>query len=408
MKRLLRAAADSEMLLRLSSTADCLLMRTAASRRSRGTRRRVLLAPPADGNVGDMAMVQCLVEGDDSPLTLACEVPGTLKQFEETAGLERLDLGHLVQGFGLRHLIAVYRLGRTLASAHEFIVVGADMMDGGYGRRGAFRRWSLARSAAKCGMESRIVGFSLNASPDRVVMGEARRADKSGVASLLRDPVSFARSRSVPLERAVEVKDVVFSGFIEETCTPRVASLLERLRCRPFAIVNGSGLIQNSFDQRDDYRVLLEGLRGSGLTIVLLPHVSHDGSDDIGLLSDIAGSNPDGIHLVDSLWMPGEILALTSEAKVVVTGRMHLAILALLKATPVAVLSTQGKVEGLMRDAGLEAYCVEPRVGMGEDLVRAALRIVDEEHQLRPRLVEIAGRFRHQALRNFPSSAKSA
>lgn len=78
-------------------------------------------------------------------------------------------------------------------------------------------------------------------------------------------------------------------------------------------------------------------------------------------------------EVVSELLRPLQVRKLAREAEAVVTGRMHLSILALSVGTPAIVLSTQGKVSGLMTRVGHPEWCVEPVPGMSKDAI-AALR----------------------------------
>jgi len=67
-----------------------------------------------------------------------------------------------VYGGGLPHLRDVVRL---LDRASSLSVVGADLMDGGYGYLGASTLARTAELASRRGVPSRVLGFSWNASP---------------------------------------------------------------------------------------------------------------------------------------------------------------------------------------------------------------------------------------------------
>src|SRR5215203_4033620 len=95
-------------------------------------------------------------------------------------------------------------------TATSFSVIGADVMDGGYGFRSSTNRANLARRMAEIGVDCRILGFSWNASPDPRALSAVRRAAASGVATILRDPRSAGRAQSDGIEPVDEAADLVF------------------------------------------------------------------------------------------------------------------------------------------------------------------------------------------------------
>ncbi|MDH6235384.1 polysaccharide pyruvyl transferase family protein [Cryobacterium sp. CG_9.6] len=297
----------------------------------------------------------------------AFEVP---EEFER-ARIKLVVLPRLVYGRGVSRLFNIVAFARVLRGARSLSIVGADVMDGGYGRRPSVLEWSLASAAAKAGIQTRVLGFSWKNDVDRQVQVAARRATRSGVVAFARDPHSRARLQANGV-KVEEAADVVFlhSG----TSKPNVHD--ERLQGwieagKRVAILNMSGLIQATFDQTEEYGLIVEVLRGLGYEILLLPHVS----TDISVIEAFRSSGPtySNIDYVERLLTPTEVKALVAKADVVVTGRMHLSILGLSMGVPSIVLATQGKVLGLMELVGTPRFCVDPVTGFA-NIVEIRLR----------------------------------
>jgi polysaccharide pyruvyl transferase WcaK-like protein len=115
---------------------------------------------------------------------------------------------------------------------------------------------------------------------------------------------------------------------------------------------------------------IVRDLQGKNLKVLLLPHVLRPGSDDLVACARVFDEvrDPD-VVLVDRLLTPQEIRGLCERARLIVTGRMHLAIMALSLGKPAITFSTQGKVEGLMELFGTGFLMIDPCVGMSSDVV---------------------------------------
>jgi polysaccharide pyruvyl transferase WcaK-like protein len=113
------------------------------------------------------------------------------------------------------------------------------------------------------------------------------------------------------------------------------------------------------------------------------------------------------VVLVTRVLEPAEVRGLAAGAALVLTGRMHLAILALTQGTPVVVLRTRGKVEGLARMFGLEPYTLDPVPGVGGE-VGGALAALLVDTTLRARIGERLPSVRALAQRPFEREWTSA
>lgn len=375
-KATLISALDSRVSLSVTSLIDSLAIRAG----SRSRRRResagahVLINSAGGGNIGDQAMFESFLANVNGPVKVivrnidAFDVPEALNR----ARVELVVLPSLIYGRGLSRLLNVMAFARALRGARSLSIVGADVMDGGYGRRPSSLEWSLAAAASKAMVPTRVLGFSWKNNVDGQIQRAARSAVLSGVIAIARDPHSRSRLLENNIGAALEAADVVFlhegisaSNSYEELLRGWVAA------GKRVAIVNMSGLINASFDQSKEYTHILHTLRELGYEVILLPHVS----TDIPVIKSFIGFNRDHatIDHVDLLLTPSEVKALAAQADVVVTGRMHLSILALSVGVPSIVLATQGKVLGLMELVGTPRFCIDPVTGFAAE-VTARLR----------------------------------
>lgn len=365
-----------------------------------GDRHHVLLAPSGAGNIGDQAMFEAFVENVGGPITLVAFAVGDFSV--PAAHRDRVSvvaLPALVSGAATRDQTTLREFVGLLDGSSGFSVIGADVLDGGYSYRRSVQRTSLATYAARLGVDSRVLGFSLNEAPDGRCVTALAAAGKSGVRLLLRDPVSAERARALGFEGVEESADLVFAA--------RTVAGAETITGLPdltggYALVNANSLIARTMDQVEEYRRIVRYLRERDLEVVFVPHDTRDGSDDVAecrRVRDAAGSA--GTWLVDRLLEPAQVRGLAAGARVVVTGRMHLAIMALHGAVPAIPLSYQGKLSGLMRLFGTEGLSVEPRPGFAAEVEERLERVLAAGDAIRSSLSERLPRVKELAGKNF-------
>lgn len=406
-KRLAREVQQSPVLLHLSVLLTRLVF-ALPTRTPRDPRSHLLLAPPGGGNIGDQAMVESFVEnvvgdvgvvvtGDDAISWL--DLPG--------ARVRPVVLPHLVYGTHLRrHLRDVRRFRALLRGARSFSVVGADTMDGAYNPRASLRRALVTELAARDGVDTRVLGFSWNAQPRRSVLRALRAASAQGVVLMLRDPVSAERARADGLANVVGVADVVFS--LTTTDRAVVDEYLPGVPAgTPVALVNASALVGRSLDQTGEYVRIVRHLTGAGFAVVLLPHVSRPGADDMDACRRVRDALPPGTAvLVDRVLTPSQIKGLCARSDLVVTGRMHLAVMALSAGVPAITMATQGKVEGLMELFGVGDLCVTPRAGMADRVIELVGRATAADGDVVGRIRTALPQARELSALNFDSLAE--
>lgn len=360
----------------------------------------VLVSPPGGGNIGDQAMVESFLENTDGRVLVLEHAPGAVQVPPVHAERTRVrTLPALVYGGGLPHLRDVLELRGLLRRARSLSVVGADLMDGGYGDRGARTLARTAELATRAGVPARVLGFSWSPHPHPRARRAVRRASRAGVRLMVREPRSAERAEADGLAHVVRVADTVFSATpVDPSQSDRTTPGLGR-----YVVVNVSGLIHARRDLVEPFTALVRRLRAQGLGVVLLPHVRRPGGDDVAacaLVAEQFADDPD-VRLVDRICTPAQVRSLVTGAHLVVTGRMHLAVLALSRRVPAVCLASQGKVEGLMELVGTPQLAVQP----DEHLDRTLLEVTDAALARRATLADTVGartdRLRRLSRRNF-------
>jgi polysaccharide pyruvyl transferase WcaK-like protein len=347
----------------------------------------VVLATAGNGNIGDQALLESYLQGTAGRVAVVV-VSGTSHRLpEDMAGrAEFVVIKHLTDLRALLRRGVRRRFAEVIEGAATFTVIGADVMDGGYHRREAVLRSNLLTFASRRGVATRLISFSWNGHPDRHALRALQRAAQA-TTLYVRDPESFARLQRAGVPKLVRSSDIVF-GHHGTSRVPDVDSWLRSRGGVPFMVVNISGLVGLDGAKLEAYVDVVTWLIRCGRAVVLLPHVIRDGDDDLAAARLIKERCPDpAVYLVSDLWRPSDVAWLAGRAEGVMTGRMHLAVLAMKEGTPSAVIGTQGKVEGLMQLVGFPEFLLEAGPTMASDAKRA-LGLIMDEPSTRTRLAE--------------------
>lgn len=369
-RRVSKVVKGSSLYLGLAWHLDRLQDRSASGGRpSNGY--HVLLAATGNGNIGDQAMFEAFLENVRGDVHVICEsATFLLVPAQDRDRVVIHPMPRLIRGVPLLRTLELRRLHRILREATSFSVTGADLMDGLYSPAASVARVSALLSARAHQVPTRVLGFSWSDSPHPA----ARRALRHlGTTTRLfaRDPRSQARLIADGIGGVEGSADTVFAAQTVDTTihTDWVASKAES--GRRVALVNASALIGQRMEQVTEYVTILRELLGRGYCVVMLPHVLRAFDDDLSEVRRIVGAiePSDDLLVVDHALTPAQIRGLARTADVVITGRMHLAIMSLMANKRPITLSTQGKVEGLYDLFGGESLAVEPRPGFAAEVI---------------------------------------
>lgn len=335
----------------------------------------LLLAPPTGENIGDQAMFDSAIHntaGKVLAVTMSDSYRKPVGDDGERA-LIRVLPGHIHRPPLVRFGVML-RLSGLIKSAQAFIAPGADTVDGGH-THGSLARLSIIRLAAIAGIPTTLQGFSWKSDAPASVVRAVTELAERGVQVSPRDPVSRRRLTEAGVQPTTQVADLAFAYPVREALPERLKAQIARVQKsgRPIVLLNTSGLIARRHDLTADYGVVIERLHSVGATVVFTPHVDRAWDDDFAMarkVKELYGNADDVV--VDSLLSPAQVRELASFASLVVTGRMHLAILSLSQEIPVVCLATHGKVEGLFEFFEMPDLVVEPQAGNGELLAEKA------------------------------------
>jgi len=405
LKALKAGITDSERLARRVARIDWSEFAEAIARSGDdgcGDVGHVLLASTGIQNTGDQAMLNAFLAAVDGPVTVVVQ-PESTYSFARSHGDVRVEvIPELFLGGSEHHRRALRRLAELVRSGRSFSVVGADIIDGGYHRRLASTLWAIAGASADAGIDTRVIGFSWNASVSGAVRQIASKATAAGVVACVRDPRSADRAERDGLVGVQRVADSVF--------TLPQPSLDVASRAR-LALMNISGLLRSRLDLSQEYIEIVRWLVGAGYDVLLVPHVNNPSGSDVRAITEFYDLLPQElrsrVRTQETLLPPEDVQRLAATAEIVVTGRMHLAILASTVGTPAIVVATQGKVEGLMDLLGLPGWGVEPGEGLGASVIRVLKQYDEDSASVRQQLAIGVDAARALAMQNFVGLVES-
>ncbi len=355
----------------------------------------VLLAPPGGGNIGDEAMVASFIKNTPGEVLVVVRRRADIRILSTVENrVSVVEMPHLFYRRSLRALVDLGRYWRLLGHARSVALVGADIMDGAYNEDASVARAQALELARRRGLDVRVLGFSWNGTASARATHHLRRASESGVIMCVRDEFSLARIVRDGISSTRQVSDVVFALFGD----PSEQDLPQRDR----VIVNASGLVARDGNMTSTYANVCSDLVSRGYSVTLLPHVIRGGGDDLAACRAVAGRLPAGtVEVVEGLLSPFEVYDLCRRAALVVSGRMHLGVIGLCAGAVPVLISTQGKVEGLMKFFGLEVNAVPIVSGQVATLPAVVEAALDSLDEMSARVDRELARVRHLASGNF-------
>lgn len=399
LKGFARRVRNSNLYFKAIWTVDRTATRGTKPIAQSSEKQHVLLCAPGNGNIGDQAMFEAFLDRQDGEILAivvnfsAISIPDRHKH-----RVAILALPGITNAGPLTRWRSMQRLNRIFSAAESFTVVGADIMDGTYNVRSSIGRFSALHLAASSNVRSTVLGFSWSENPASNAIRALRSMDQE-VYLNARDPRSAKRLRALGAKNVTEVSDVVFSS-------ERIASVAEisHLEDDSFIVLNASGLIDSRILARD-YGELFAWAHNSGLTVVVLPHVVRPGANDLPVCEEIFNTyaSPSDVIIVRVI-TPDEVRGLAGRAKYVVTGRMHLAIMALSQGTPAFTLATAGKVEGLYDLFDLSQLALQPVPGFSARVIE----VLESSEDLLLRTRSASHHVSELSLKNFYNKEENA
>jgi polysaccharide pyruvyl transferase WcaK-like protein len=341
----------------------------------------VLVSSPSPGNRGDQAMVLASVGQllDSAELKRLTVVFSGIEQFDlssfDDPRLETrsdLWLAFSAEKAGKEQL----ELANLFAEHTHALILGADVLDESYGAERSHCTFRVAGVAAKCGLDTRILGFSMSKEPS-VGLSAVLEELPGSIRYLTRDRLSRDRMRKAVAEKRIEL--VADCAFLLSASEPDdlPAGVREVLRS-PKPVLGVSASLTLCGGDEDRRRVLGQGLAEVasqfGLKVLFIPHGRGDEEVLDVVAEPIRHKMPDEACMAP-LFATAEAKWLLGQCDHVVSGRMHSAIAALGMGRPVTCIPYRGKFAGLMEHFGLtDAILSADDIGQSPENITDYLR----------------------------------
>lgn len=365
----------------------------------------IILAPSWEGSLGDEAVIDALSSQlrarGDRRVALCC-FNGYKAWRHLPAITDWILIPDYFKSGGWEERI---RLANEFRNYSRFYLVGTDVLDGHYAEWHTLGMLTLARQAARAGLQVTLVGFSINSNPNANCL-KALAALPRTVRFCLRDSVSLNRLRPA-LGRELELTaDMAF--LLEPTKSSGVAREmiswigLQREARRLVIGINinthllGSSVEDNLPRLLTAYKDALVRLAAEeqSVSYLLIPHDLRAPYDDPGVSNELLQSLPPAVRahaaVTPTPCRASDIKGIVSELDLVLSGRMHVAIACLGSGVPVGCLTYQGKFEGLFSHFGIEGATIAPEEALRPGRLFSFLRrLLGRREELR---LQIASR----------------
>lgn len=336
------------------------------------TLRSIVVPSAKPGGLGDQAMVDVLVTHAGAifgrpPVVLPC----SYQTRSEAQGID-FDAGIAQR---IRGLFEVMR-------ARHMLIVGADMLDGHYGKDAIGRRLTVAHLAHRCGVKVRVVGCSFSTDPHPETI--ARLKQMPWLEIFARDKVSQDRMKAA-LGRDIRlVADVAFllEPALGTAHAKRAVNWIARQRqgSRKVFALNVSGLVFKKLPKGtlESYaQVVADRMAQEGnVAAIVVPHDWRPGRegdlDACRVLYAALTKRPEieSYLLADPIpaW---EAKALAGLIDATLLCRMHFSIACLGQGVPPYCLVSAGKFDGLMQHFNLSGNLFDPASLSGPEAMLA-------------------------------------
>ncbi|WP_201403765.1 polysaccharide pyruvyl transferase family protein [Kaistia sp. 32K] len=334
------------------------------------------------GSIGDAAMIAAVTEVCRTQAGLEVTVLTSTDAADQAA--HRLGLRTVRVAWDSEQAFWP-QVDRQIRKKHAkaLLVLGADVLDGGYGSEMAKRMLRIADLAASRRIPTAILGFSFNSAPAEDLRPAWAKLHPDVVIQV-RDQSSLQRFEAFSGRKGTLVADCAF--LLKEK--PGQASEAVRAwtdgKRQQGRHVLGINFHPQLFKKREDFprlgrsfeTVLRKLAAEDGTAFVVIPHDNREDSDKVALRAFAAGLDQtlrENVLFVGEDVGPDEIKAIVSHLDGTVTGRMHLAIATLGMGRPAVALTYQDKFEGLFDHFDLPSWLLVTPEAAGEPEVLLAL-----------------------------------
>jgi colanic acid/amylovoran biosynthesis protein len=349
-KALIKRLLNLKISISLLWLADRFVPKPKLYRELSESKHRVLVLAPASGkNLGDQAMLKAVAESgvwDTTPLLTSRD-----HDLENHTSTSSVAIPKLLSLNPVMRLVALRRFIGLLSAFDEFVVVGADTMDGIYSGYESVMRLSLIRTAQEMGLKTRLMGFSWSATPNPRVLSVLSSIARDCLF-IARDEASYSRLQNlVPEDNLFLGSDLAFSlapplpgpeeGWVSQ----------QRELGRRTLALNINGHQAYHYGLITTYGEFIEVAVKKGWSVLFINHDFRPRVSDLAASEELlALHNGPYLAIFEGSERFEETRRICQQVDFVVTGRMHVGILAMGVGTCAAIIEAPdlGKVRGLL------------------------------------------------------------
>lgn len=257
---------------------------------------------------------------------------------------------------------ATRRIADLALSCSNFILPGADVLDGVYSPGGTLRRLLSGIAAERLGARVHAIGFSFSDRSSQMIR-QVFHDRCQGFQITCRDPQSAARLSKVMQRPVAHGSDLAFLLPIGSCCIHPAAQTAEDhvqswkregrkvviFNANPISFHNALPNIPRAHVVKELGQALDNFAHQTGAALLFLTHDNRPAFSDAVFLQEILANMRKDMpwHFVPDTVQPSDIKRLCSLSDLVVTGRMHLGIAGLGAGKTTMITDYQGKVRGL-------------------------------------------------------------
>jgi len=267
-------------------------------------------------------------------------------------------ISKIYPSLSLSHLRSLVDLVQMIRKNQNIYVVSADNLDGAWSDALSGILWNSAIVASANGRKATMLGGSWNQTPTNFAIKSLRKASQVGVRIFARDSDSYKRMIAVANKNVHQAADIVFA--MDALYKEQTSENLEKSKLDYAVLCGNPGFtIEPATYSVELLRPVLQELSRFG-KIMLTATVVRPGQNDLQQLERIYDhfKSEFNLVLVGTIPNPIEMRELLAKAELLVTFRMHPAIIAFSERVPVVMFDYQDKMRGLAKDLGVEEYCI--------------------------------------------------
>jgi len=315
----------------------------------------VCSAPVPERNRGDQALLAVVIRELErrgcGPLTVLTTSSQPIMSLEPTE--QRRIISDLYPLFLTRRSFREeLKFPRVAARHQEMLMIGADVLDEGYGVERSVASMHALSVASRVGLRARIFGFSVNGPPSVGLRGRLMKLGQQ-TRLFVRDPESYRRLEEAGIPGIERAGDLAF--LLEPADTGELNADLRKFLDQSAGRLIGVNLTQVVLREygleEDRLRLMAEAcvrlVKDDAQRIVLIPHDEPEGVEYLRAFQQrLESSIPGMSRLVDPLPHSRCLKRIAGLCTHVFTCRLHLGIATLGMGRPMTGFPYQGKFEG--------------------------------------------------------------